>query len=224
MNTTKFVVTELNNIHGFFVISSFDSADLANIALTERQAKYPADAEHMKVSQVIIKSESATYDDEIGSIVVIEAEIDGESECATFTVQLSDSGEYESQNGCWITTDAGDFQFTDIEKLIYSVANVVELAEKEASAHDEEAYIYHDTHFNCAINSWNLYARESKDTGVVTLVLINSSHNSATDYGPGREERETFASLDEAMAHVEQFRTGENQDIRGLYAYINSNE
>lgn len=224
MNNTKFVVTELGNVHGFDVISSFDSAELANAALAERQAKYPHDADQMKVSQVTIKSAVATYDDEIGGIVLVESEIDGESESATFTVQLSESGVYEGQNGCWITTDGGDLDFSEVEKVIFAAVNVVKLAESAARAYDEENYHYHNTRFNCAINSWNLYARENKKTGQVTLVSISSSDTSRVEYGPGLKKHEIFPSLVEAMAHLDQFRTGEHHDFRGLNSYLNSND
>lgn len=176
---------------------------------------------------VIINSICANYcdDKEIGEYaeVSVEAVIDGIKVDSVFTVQLC-SGYYEPQNGCWITTDCGDGDFTVAEQIIYDEVDIKGEAEKAAKNYHKENFVYHDTGFNCAINSCSLYAREDLRDGTITLVSIDSSHNPACDYGCGSGENETFDDLEEAMEYLNQFRTGDHQDCRSLYAYFNQDK
>ncbi len=219
MTTSKILLTFNDIFHKTHVVSSFDTQEQAQTELTVNQEKFPEVI--FKLSSVIIENATATFEEEIGGIVEVDAVVDGVSESITFCVQLC-AGRYESQNGCWITTTDGDFEFSEAELVVYEVCDVIGLAEKSAKEHDEENYQYHDTDFNCAINSSNLYACEEKTTSNVTLVLIDSSHNSVCDYGSSQEELESFESLEAAMDHLKQFRTEDYQDWHGLSAYINS--
>ncbi len=213
----KYLIAGESSVHGFTVYEKFNSLEAASNELKNNKVYDEGET----VFTVSILSATADYDEEIGSTVAISAEINNKLEEVSFTVQLCGTS-YESQNGCWITTNGEDREFDENELLIFEAFDVINLAEKEAKRIDKETYKYHDTNFHCAINSCNLYARENLETGEITLVLIDISHNSDCDYGQAQEEKESFSDLDEAMDFLKQFRTEDYQDCKGLYAYINS--
>jgi hypothetical protein len=219
----KYLLTENDKIHGFFVINSFETAQELEEAYKARQLKYPLDAQNLSKHQVVIQSVEAKFVDGNG-IVEIEADIDGEKQYATFTVQLGETGEYEPQRGCWITTNGGeDMSFQECETMIYHCCNIPDLAERSAKIANHETFDFHNTKFNCLVNNSSLKAKVHKTTGETTLVLVNESRSSRHDYHSGQEERETFESLNHAMEFLAQFRTEDHHDFRGLNAYLNYN-
>jgi len=213
---TKFIGT--TNDDNTIVTTAFDSEKAAKEDIAPHLHKY-----EVTINKITITAFDVEYDEDIGSTVNVQAEVNDEQNTYSYTVQLS-CGKHESQNGCWITTQAGNMEFTAYEELVYELFDVVGEAEKAAKDYNESTFKDHDTNFNCAINSVNLYARESLEDKSVTLVLIDNSHNSACDYGQKEDEREAFENMEDAMEYLEAFRTEAYQDCQGLYAYMNSNK
>ena len=196
-----------------------------DLYLTVRDVFDSTDCEDFEVKDHILDI-CANYDEEnTESDVEVKAIVDKEEVEVTFHVQLS-CGKYESQNGCWITTTWEDLEFDEDEEIVFNLAKDEIINAAEAAFHRlmNDKYIDYDTNFNCALNDCNLVAREKKETRKVTLVMINSSHNSVSDYGSKEEERETFNNIDEAMKFLEQFRTDDHHDFAGLHAYLNHKE
>lgn len=208
----KFLIIERDTeAHGFQVYSQHET-------IKEAKAKL-SDGEEVASVEILSKSAQYTNDGDCEySVATVTADVDNERHEVAFTVQLA-GGEYLSQMGCWATTTGADFAFSDIERMIWEVAEVVSQAEKSASQYELGAYDYLDSEFNCAINSNNLYVRVNKQDGSATLVLKDSSHNSH-DYSISYSTNEEFDSKEEAFEFLDQFRTGEHQDCRGLYAYL----
>jgi hypothetical protein len=160
---------------------------------------------------------SFEYDEDYGCNVLIDAEINGHSDNAVFTVQMSEKGEYEIQNGCWITTTGEDMEFSKNEQLMFDAYDVIGEAEKHVKKLINARYKMHDAGFNCAINSCNLYVREDKENSTFDIVSIDSSHNSACDYGQGMTVHSSgYDSLAEAMKYLNQFKTDDHHDFTGL--------
>lgn len=203
-----------------YVVKNDDYIAYASIADMQKQ-NYDSDAEIFAVDIIDVSAEYDCSDGEI-SVVTVTAKIGNKKVEKSFTVQL-DAGEYLPQNGCWIMTNAGDYDFDKIEHILFSCVDVAHHAEASAREFENENYTYHDAGFNCAINSNTLRIRENRETGECTLQVVNESHNSA-DYSSKFKNAEIFENYNNALEFLKKYRTGDYQDCRGLYSYLNDHE
>ena len=108
------------------------------------------------------------------------------------------------------------YEFTVDEQVMMAHYEVVEEAEKHVKDVLKACYKFHDSEFNCAINSHILNIREDTRDCTFKFVEINISHG-ATDYGEGMTIYDTtYHSLADAEKWVNQFRTNDHQDFTGL--------
>lgn len=156
----------------------------------------------------------------------VTIEIEGIEQELSFNVQLL-CGEYLPQMHCQIHNENGDQsdEFSEIESLVFEKAgdDIIELAEKLARNYEEETYEYIDARFKCSINSQSLYIRVNKYDETATLVVFYDDHN-ANDYSIKYGEREIFDNKEEALEYLEQFRTDDYHDFRGLNNYLSSDK
>lgn len=111
---------------------------------------------------VEVDSISFSLGDDNDVWVVIEAEVDGDASEVTFNVQTID-GICMSQMGCWITTGAGDGEFTLIERVIFEATNVCEIAENWYLETIKTNFVYHDCGFNASINGQSVCIKEMNE-------------------------------------------------------------
>lgn len=204
--TNSYIIIETSSNNTIEVIESFDTNHGSQIALDVRKNKFPSDAAAMSVVEVEVIDVETSFDKEIGSTVVVEAKIDGKGHKAEFTVQVSETGDYESQNGCWITCPLsnGDFDFTNNEAIIFASINVVALAESVAKQALDAKYNYTNA-FKQRINGIEVQIREDNEDGSAILVLRDMSWTTG-DYGFEIKELDyRFDSVDEAEAFVAEF-------------------
>ena len=168
----------------------------------------------------ILKMGCCVEDSEnVGNTIEVLATINASNVKVYFTVQLT-SGQYEPQNGCWIFgADGEDLVFNAEEKAVFDHAGdqIISAAENAAEIYDLENYSYHDSGFNSSLNGWSLSLREDNDTGEIKLVSFKDSHNSERDFGAGEHTHHgSFSNLEAAKSFLEQFRTDDYWDLRGL--------
>lgn len=144
--------------------------------------------------------------------VTIEAEVDGDVSEVTFNVQTV-NGYCMPQMGCWVTTNGGDGEFSLTEKMIFEALNVVEVAENWYAETVEAGWQYHDAGFNASINSQSVSIKEMD--GEFITAVVNDDFN-VNDYNVPETLGEAFDSLEQAQEYLDQFKTGDYQDVQGV--------
>lgn len=144
--------------------------------------------------------------------VTIEAEVGGDVSEVTFNVQTV-NGCCMPQMGCWVTTNGGDGEFSLTEKMIFEALNVVEVAENWYAETVKAGWQYHDAGFNASINSQSVSIKEMD--GEFITAVVNDDFN-ANDYNVPETLGEAFDSLEQAQEYLDQFKTGDYQDVQGV--------
>lgn len=135
----KYIVAYEDYSDDIQLSTAFDFVEEANNYAVEQKKKHDDNTYKVHSVEIIdVNCEFTDFDENDETVLVnVTAKIDDEYESAGFNVQMT-GGEYRSDLGCWITTDAGDGEFSNKEKLIDGAMNVISVAESFAEAHVEE--------------------------------------------------------------------------------------
>lgn len=205
MFVASYVVFEDDNF-----IEGFESEEEADEYI--KSSKYGSDYSKHRVIPHSVEFAIGEFGEGDDIDVTIDAEIDGELNQVAFNVQTV-NGLHMSQMGCWITTNGGDGEFSLTENMIFEALNVVEVAENWYAETVKAGWQYHDAGFNASINSQSVSIKEMD--GEFITAVVNDDFN-ANDYNVPETLGEAFDSLEQAQEYLDQFKTGDYQDVQGV--------
>jgi len=116
--------------------------------------------------------------------------------------------QFVEQNSEYALEDLRDLQI----EAINSISDVIEANEQ---ARYKYRYVEHDLKLNAALNNRSYYLREDTVNSVFEIVSEDYLQN---DYRDEISILKSFESKEAALNFVDQFRTDEHYDIKGLWA------
>ena len=173
----------------------------------------------------ILKTEFADFGNDFGDqseIVAVTAQSE-KGETNVFFVQLF---QREHSADCQITVDGdrqseidGYVDFDDDDYAGFDDDAIVAAAQKLSKENFNDNFKETEIEFNCSIADESVYMQVDRATGNVRLVI--------KDEGAFDPYRNPYALTDlnfdsekEALEYADKFRTGEHQDINGLYNFL----